>query len=53
MFPAELVALYPDAKAMLTVRDEAKWEKSMLEMLKAMPFWPVLVLRFLVDPLKG
>jgi len=53
MFAEELVAMYPDAKVILTERDERKWEASAKELIVAMYMWPAQILRFVVEPLKG
>ena len=53
MFADELVALYPDAKVILTERDETKWEASTKELIASMYMWPALVLQLVIEPLKG
>ncbi|KAF8586166.1 hypothetical protein K439DRAFT_1615312 [Ramaria rubella] len=37
MYPSELYAAYPDAKFILTIRDPAKWEKSIKNTLLRVP----------------
>lgn len=54
MFADDLVRLYPDAKVILTTRgDEQRWRESAMSLVETMYTWPMLVLRNVVEPLKG
>lgn len=46
--------LFPEAKVILTTRkDEEKWLQSAMSLVESMYLWPAVLLRGVIEPLKG